>query len=218
MKKFLNLNMGTKIILSIFSMFLIIVTVSYLGISNILHMSKNFETAYNINTIPLTNLLEIGITYQTTRVYLGELIITKNKEEQDKYIAKIKELDTVLDKNLEEFEKSLTSNDIRLEFNKLRQNLDNYHSVKEKAINMLISGKHHDAISCIKENFTLARAVDTSIRKLSEMKTLQVKENFEENSRLASATIKHCTVVIILSLIKGLFVGYSLFKMHRIKK
>lgn len=213
MKWFYNLKIGTKIMLSFISMFLLMCTIGYLGISNIEHMSQNAKTTYKENTVPLTNLIAIGIAYETTRVNLGKMILSKTKKDQDKYIAGFQELDGMISQNMEDFEKTIRNDTIQDEFNNLKKNLNDYNSVREKVITMIHAGKYEDAISLMRENFTIAQAVDDSISKLSHMKTLQVKERYEEDEKLASATVRHTAIVIIIAIIKGLFVGYFVAKM-----
>ncbi|WP_041722478.1 MCP four helix bundle domain-containing protein [Caldicellulosiruptor saccharolyticus] len=120
MKLFNNMKISVKILSSFIVVLLLLSIVGIIGINSINKINYTYTEMYENNVkafIYISNVLE---GFERQRINSRNILLSRNKDEMNRYIQEISEIDQFYKSNLQLFEKTIKENDISNEYNKLK--------------------------------------------------------------------------------------------------
>lgn len=202
------MQIKTKLLAGFLSVALVAALIGGLGIYNLVQSSKTTETMYSVNTAPLGNLIKITEGLQRIRVNMRDIVLLSGEEMQDR-VNRVDAINADIEKEMAEFEKSISSSDARLAYEELQKAIDGYKPIQQQVIKFALSGKHDAAIAVLLGNARAAQDIQTAIDKINSIKTSQAKDKAEQD-KLSSRTA--ITMMVIFCLVGvGLSVGLGLY-------
>jgi len=197
-----NLKIAKKLGIS----FLILITVAGLigavGIKSLQRVEVIDKELYDINTMPLSDLGRAAIEFHRIRVSLGQATMEKDKEKLSQYIVDIRELDTNRQGALGNFAKSIQSEDVRQEFNKLKDMEKKWIGTREEVLRLVLNGENEKARALsMGVGNELGIEVSGSIDKLMDLQTEDARKKAESNNLIAKNAIRNMMILMVISIV-----------------
>ena len=212
MKWFYNLKIGTKLIAAFSVVALIGGLTGYIGVTKLQSIDKSYSESIRHDLKPLANIASASVCYQRVRVNLRNLLLDATAKEMEQHTARIKEIDTDFDKDLAIFEKSIRSEEVKREFESLKQSIARYAPYKDRMIKLIMDGKKEEAISIMRgEALTLSKSIQNAVEKLFELKIAHSENESAHNTAETNAATKFVLFVAgagaLLAVVFGFFIS-----------
>lgn len=208
MKWFLNLKIGTKLIISFIVVAIIAGVVGAIGVYNISVINKNDKIMYENMTVPLSQTAEMAKLFQKVRVITRDMIL---EEDTDKIEEKNQEIsDTVAEINgySESFAQTIISEEAQNAYDAFLATRVEYRSHLEQLLELCLVNKDEEAFQFLEgEMKTSADNEQAAIDKLVELKVNGAKEKADANSAKAQSAIVLMASIIAAGMIIAILLG-----------
>jgi len=213
MSWFYNLKIGTKLISAFILVALLTGVVGLIGIQNISTLNDNDTELYEKMTEPIGWMGDIATFFQRIRVNSREVILSKDKAETEKYIKRIYSFRDTIDLISTQFEKRINSADMQRAWDVFRQARVDCGKDLAKLLDFVKANKTDEAIAIIKGSFEVtSRAEMDAINNIMEMKQKDGKTKADENTLLASRTIRFLMIFMVVAVFLSLGLGIFIAK------
>ncbi len=213
MKYFSNLSVKTKLV----SGFLLIAAIScamgLFAIYDLKTIEKEDRILYEDMTVPLSEMAQISIEFENSRVLTRDIILAKTPNEINAAAEQIQQRIENIDKLCNTFEKTISSDDLREEYVNFLELRKIYGAALNQLIALEAEGRDTEALAMISESGELdlaAKAEQASINKILALKIKGADDKFIGNREIASNTVKVLISVIIIVTALSIFVGLIL--------
>lgn len=208
MKWYYNMKISAKLLTGFVLIAIIAGTVGIVGIFNLVNIDRNYTELYNDFGEALGNIGEVSTAYQRTRINLRDLILDKGSADRNKYVEKINELHKRMDDELVLFEKSLHSEEAKVEYRKLITAIESFKPIQDKIINLALSNQEEQALALLRgDGFALANEINDTIEGLFTLKVSGGEERSAEYSAISESTIRIMIIVVSIALIVAIALG-----------
>ncbi|WP_035284128.1 MULTISPECIES: methyl-accepting chemotaxis protein [unclassified Clostridium] len=219
MKWFINLKISRKLILSFVAISLIFGFMGAYGIYS-LNAAKTLDNElYEDMTVPISEMGQIAAIYQTLRMDVRDVIIAESPSEISAITDRIEERRANITKLADSFDKTITSSDMRKEFNDFLEARKVFKTELDKTLELAKANKDSEALAMNNEDGGLGKAVKAEqnlIDNIINMKVNEAKEKSDENNKNVIRTILVmgvvCSLVIIASILIGLYISSLITK------
>jgi len=207
---FYNMRISAKLIGSFILVTLISATIGYVAVTKLSELETASEAMYDLNTKPLGDLIDVSTFYQRQRVNVREIFIVKTPEERAKVLGAIKELDKQINDSLKLVDEHSKSAEVKKAVTAAETALNNYDPVWNKITALIMEGKPDQAYAVLRDpnNMAIAKAVDESIQKLSDMKVADAKDKNDINTATAKGAIKFTIILVVAGSLIALGLGF----------
>jgi methyl-accepting chemotaxis protein len=205
---FYNMKIGTKLVMSFMVVSMLSAAIGYVAITRMTMLQQSGAAMYELNAVPLSDLIDVSTFYQRQRVNLREMFIDKTSEDRTKHFEAAKEVDQKVDEALKKVSDSSKSDEVKKQVNEAQTALNNYDPIWKKIASQLMEQKTDDAFATLRDpsNSQIAKAVDVSIQKLSDLKIADAKKKNDTNSITSAAAIR-LTIIFVCA---GVFLAIGL--------
>lgn len=215
MKWFYNMKLGKKLVISFLFVSFIAAIIGVIGVFNLQKIADLDTQMYKYHTDSLDDLARIMQDYQIQRSGLRDLIINKDTSFREEKLREFDELANNIDENFASFEKTIIDDEVRIDFNELKNNINNFREYKNKITNFVKTGQDDLASSSLySDGEPIANAVQTSIDKLLQLKVGLAKQASDNNDSIAvTSTITMIIIIfvgIIIAITLGIFISRSI--------
>ncbi|WP_196592825.1 methyl-accepting chemotaxis protein [Pectinatus sottacetonis] len=207
MEWFDNLRIKQKLGLLIIIFSAAILIVGSIGYLDLKKSNENTNKIYN------GNMTEIDLAYQN-RVYIGriqsdlfEIILTKDKKENERLFAEIDNMRKIYTKNIEQFNSMSLSSAQKEKMDALNKILVRYKKENNIAMDMVRSGKNQEAYVYYQANVTDLAAKTTGI--LTDMTTI-AKNEAKEMKQKSDADLEQMRIFFIIIILASILIGAAL--------
>lgn len=208
MKRFYNLRVGAKLLTGFTIVAIIAGVVGIVGIINIRKGNNNATKLYLENTKPLGEIAKSAANFQRERVSLRDLII--DKENSSQHINTMTDLDKKIDSSLEEYKKSISSDDDLTAYQDLVEGMKQFRQFKEEYISLVLANQDNNALALLKSDGKAAQQkVESNLQKMLDLNINQAKQRSESNVASGNNTIRFMIIVMLVAVV--LAVGLGLF-------
>jgi len=206
-----NIKIGKKLIGGFLIVSLISAVIGIIGTVNIYSIARSDTQLYENTTVPISELLNVSVSFQLVRVYMMEMIYSNNQEEIKKYGDKIPELSEVITKNIEDFEKRILSDE---ELKKANEEFGETRKVYRAHLNTMrdlaTANKDVEALALLRgDAYKSAMAEQEAINKLVDIMIKNGKESAKHNRDTATNSMITMICVIIIGMIMA--VGLAIY-------
>jgi methyl-accepting chemotaxis protein len=213
MQWFYNMKIGTKLVLSFVLVAMFSVAIGYVAITRLSLLQQSGTAMYELNAVPLSDLIDVSTFYQRQRVNLREMFIDKTSEDRTKHFQAAKEFDQKVDEALKKVSDASKSDEVKKQVATTETSLDSYDPIWKKVATLLEEGKHDEAFTVLRDpgNSLVTKAVDDNIQKLSDMKVADAKKKNEANGITATQamrlTVAFVCAGVLLAIGLGIFIA-----------
>ncbi|HMU94111.1 MAG TPA: methyl-accepting chemotaxis protein [Anaerolineales bacterium] len=152
---------------------------------------------YHNNTVPLSQLTNIAVAFQRTRVNLRDMLLSDNQQDSLKYAATIEELDAEIIQYSAEYEKLILTKEMQNLYDEFRTAYKEFAQYRDQIMTLDEQGKNEQALALMRgDAFASAKAVEADIDAMTEMKVKQAEETSNKNTEDASQAT---TILIALA-------------------
>lgn len=213
MKMFRNMKLRTKLLASFILVAVLTGLVGTIGMISMQRMADADGQLYRENIEPLAYLNDAGITFQKISIIMRDAILDKNNKLDS--LDSIKELEDQIDKNLEEFEKYISSDKEQREVASLKTVKDEFFNTSLMIKNLLLVGEDAKVIDMLKNELAISGGqIEAGIRSLYETKTAQARARYYQNVEIAGSGRNQMLIIILISVALaiglGIFLAYSI--------
>jgi len=184
--------------------------VGYIGVSNMERINSATENIYDVQLKPLMTLTKVrGLVHQV-RGWVLVAVLTKDKADQVQAVAKIQELAKQSDENMQAFEKSIRSEEVRKSFEEFRKALSEYRAVRDGTVLKLAQeGNQAGAIAAMKgEGAARYKHVIETINNVVDVKTKIADGKYNEAAKTYGDSKLILTGIIAGGIALGLVIGW----------
>ena len=208
-----NIKIGTKLIAGFIIVACIAGIVGIVGITNIKKVDKNYTDLYTNYGIAMSDIANVSISYQRIRINLNNIAL--DKDDRNEYMSRIKNYEEKIQENLSNFEKSIQTETARNELSNLKSLLDKHEIIKEKVIDLALSGKEDEAIALMSDKTTksLSDEINNSVDTLFHLKISGGADKSKEYSEEVNYTITAMSIVIAIAMIVAITLGTIISKL-----
>lgn len=210
MKQLSKLQVRTKIILSFLVVALLCGTMGVYGIFSLKSIEKSDAELYENMTVPLSQIGELSTEFNRARVDIRDAIIAQSPEDIQTKIASIEERRNRIDELTADFEKTILSDKMRDEYNKLVDAKKIYRQEFDKVIELAKQNKDAEAIYLLSSDGAAGKASKNEqdiIENIVSMKIQDAGTKSETNIITADRTIKITIGLLACIMILFILVG-----------
>ena len=213
MKRFYNMKISTKLVISFIFVAIIAGIVGMVGIFSISSLDKSDKILYEHMTKPISQMSDISTAFQRTRVNLRDSILATSTADIQANLSKIEERNVEIDNLSEEFEKTIISEEMREAYDRFLAARNEYNTYLNDFNNLVKANKDEEAFKMLAEtsDFGIASRVEQDvIDEIIEMKVSDAEDTSNSNTNQASNAIMIMIIVIIFAIMIALALGLFL--------
>jgi methyl-accepting chemotaxis protein len=204
---FKNLKLGSKIVISLLLLVIICLAIGVVGMMNIDKIVKEDAKLYEKMTVPITQLDDIAVNFQRTRVNLMKAVYAEDPKEQQEYQQKLNEVEGEINKLIPEYEKTILTDEGRKIFDEFKNKREVYTQVRQKIFNLDNANRGKEAIELMNgEGLKAALSVNETLQKIMDQKKDLAKKSAEDNA----ISGRHSIIIMITAIIIGILIAGSL--------
>jgi methyl-accepting chemotaxis protein len=122
-------------------------------------------------------------------------------------LGTVKEMDTKIKGLIDNYEKTVTSDQERDLVNRIKKNHEQYLVNCDKMVGLAAAGKRDEAMAVIQVANPLGQAITGDLEKLNEGEMKQAKQRAEDNSRIANRAVWLAGIITILGMVLAVGLG-----------
>ena len=212
MKWFQNLKIGVKLTLSFALVALVAAGIGFVGMTSLMTADGNDEILYEKNMVPMSELAEMAVTFQRTRVNCQDLLLAHSPESRQVATENIAKFSKSVSDFADLYEKKIYTEAGRQEFDKFKQAWETYQTQVKKIEAFAAAGKTDEATQVMEgAGKTSANELEESIDKLTRMKLALAKECYDKNNEASARDISLMAILMgfgaLASVLLGLFIS-----------
>ncbi len=194
-----NLKTSVKLITSFLIVALLAGVVGGIGIYYLRTTDSTYSQVVENNTVAISQLADMSVAFQRTRVNLRDLLLTPTAEEGQKFLETINQLDQELVDHAAEYEKLIFSTEMQGLFDEYAALYEEFTGYRDQIITLDQKEKDVEALIIMRgDAFTNAKALE---EKIEEMRTLKLKQAEETSIASTEQTNKTTTILIVIVIV-----------------
>ena len=203
-----NLKINVKLIIGFILVAALTAVVGWIGITETQNIAEDGTRLYNEATVPLGHLQKISVDFQKERIYLRDALASNNKQEIEKFTRNIEELNSEIQENINEFEKTLSDDSERKMAERLKEVDKQYDEDIRKMLSLDAAGKNSEAQRIMKgEGLLHVLAEEDSLAKLVDYNIKSGKEIEVNNASVADNVKTTMLIILFVSVLVALLLG-----------
>ncbi|WP_026885196.1 methyl-accepting chemotaxis protein [Clostridium beijerinckii] len=209
-----NIRIGTKLIIGFIVVALLAGIVGAVGITKIKKIDQNYTSLYTNYGASIADIANVSISFQRLNINLSNIIMYKDGRDVSDYVSRIKNYDAKIQESLKKFEKSLQSDEAKAEFSNLITLLGKYDDLKDKIIDLSLSGKKDEALALMGQDSTqkLSDQINNSVDSLFKLKESGGFSKSDEYSGEVNNAVIIMIVVIVVAIAMAMSLGILISK------
>ncbi|MGK0465203.1 MAG: methyl-accepting chemotaxis protein [Clostridium sp.] len=219
LRKFKDFKIGQKLAVAFGIAILITALIGYVGIKNSYILSSINSENYDENVVPLGEAGEIVKEFQTIRVIMRDITLTKDIAEKNQYIIDVRNKFQIIEKDISDIEATTNNNNNN---NKQIQDSKNasqvYKNYAEKLMQLSLSGKEDEAQKLLK-NTEFIKAFKDMNSFVDETIKIKTEDSKYDNDRIIAkgeyvkrlVIILFCVGIVIMILV-GVYTTHLITK------
>jgi methyl-accepting chemotaxis protein len=208
-----NLSIKARIILAILLPVLGLLLAVFIGLSLMKSIDENSEVMYEKLFLPSSQMAKVMENFQRTRINIRDAVDAENQEEFNEAVKKSKELRADTEKQLELFEKTIISDEMRKMFKELQVSRKEYGAAIDTILKLKADGKkaeaHHYMITEAKR---IALKEGDEIEQMIAKKLAQAKEENIESIETYNMAKLELSLIALAILVISSVLGAMIVK------
>ena len=203
-----NLRLSMKLIGGFLIVALIGAVIGYIGKTRIQSINESYSAMFEHNAKPLGEIAQASTSYQRSRANMRDLFMDNGDQERKKTLENIKDRDKEVVQYLAAFEKTIRENEVRKEFEILKDSVNKFQPIKEKFIQLLTKNDTYEALQLMRgEGEIMAGKIEGSMKRLMDLNIALAAKQAGELSGTADRTITSTLMITIGGAILAVLLG-----------
>ena len=204
-----NMKTSVKLISSFMIIAVLTAIVGILGIVYINQIDDADTRLYQNQTVPISQLQELSVSFQRVRVNLRDLLLAKTPEETQKYADTIEQLSSDIDKVEAEYEALILTQEMQTLFDEYTNSYEEFLPYVDQIKSLALAGKQEQGLTILRgDAFTVAKEIEADIDAMVAMKVEQASATSASNNAIASQA---STIMIIIAIVAVLMaIGFGI--------
>lgn len=209
-----NIKVGAKLIIGFIVVALLAGIVGVIGITKIKKVDQNYTSLYLDYGVSIADIANVSISFQRLKINLNNITMYRDGRDMSNYVNRIKNYDAKIQESLKKFEESIQGEEAKTEFYNLNAMLDKYDGIKDKIIDLSLSGKNDEALALMGQDSTqkLSDQINNSVDNLFQLKESAGFSKSNEYSAEVNNAVVTMIVVIIVAIIIAISLGIIISK------
>jgi methyl-accepting chemotaxis protein len=213
---FNNITIRTKLLVSFIVVIAFTATIGYMGVKNMNKMSQAEEKLYKRVTVAMGDLAHIGMDIQRLRVATRNMIIESDPAQIEEHYKSLLTIKSNIDKNIDNYEKSIFSEEGKVMSNEFRTKLADLITKLEALKEPALKNEDEFAFSMLNKGVLgiSLKEVENSYDGLLQRKIEIGNTSTIENKKMAeSATffmLVFLVIVIVVAIALGLIISSNI--------
>jgi methyl-accepting chemotaxis protein len=213
MKLFKNWSIGRKLIISFLIVAILVGTVGYVGITNMNTINGSLKSMYEVDLQGVRSISAIKSNLTLIRANILLIIDESRRSEINKLEAEINGLVKQNDKLIEEYKKTIVTEEDRTNFDQFLKLLKEYRIERDKLIQLAKDNKYEEArqlqpsVSLIREN------MQSILDKLVTLNEDMAYRGYTKSTEIYKSSLKIIVGIIILAVGLSVILGYLISRM-----
>lgn len=212
-----NINLGKKLIGSFTIVAVLALVLSCWGIYNLNKLDEQYNDLYVNYGGAAGDTGELGMVFNDMRTNVRALLVEKDMNKQNNFIALIKENDKRGFAVLDKLEMKITTPEGKKEFATLKAGVGEYVNIREKVIQLYMEGKTEEANELFRREATVIamnvnKGIDSAYQIAESTGNRILKESNETARQTMTVTFVTSIILVILSVFFGLIISHSISK------
>jgi methyl-accepting chemotaxis protein len=208
MNWFMNLKVGTKLLSGFVLVALIAGFVGYWGIVSLKTADDSDTMLYEGSAVPLGYIAEIGVSFQRLRVNALTVLHAKTAAERDNQIKRIAERRAEIVKGVGNFEKTITTDDVRKAFDEFAASRKEFVPELDTFVELAKAGRVEQALALWSGSMDKARAREQdAIQALNVLMISRAKARSDQNTVDANAAITMMLIIVAIGMLTAVGLG-----------
>lgn len=213
MKWFYNLKIRAKLLISFAVVAAIAGVVGVVGVVNIRQIERADTLLYQENTVPISQLGEIGVLFQRYRINVRDYVLAETPEAARKAAATCRTISEKIGKLASSYEKTISTSQGRKLFEAFGETRKDYIAVSQELMALASAGKKSQAQEIMRgAGYRAARAEQSAIQDMVNINVKQARERSESNSSMARRAVATMTVFIVIAVAMAIGLGIFIAK------
>jgi len=210
---FKNMKLGIKVLAGFIVLIVIAGAIGVVGSINIKKIDRVGIVLYEKLTVPIGDLGQMGMDFHRVRVNLRDAITAESTQDIEKFVKRIEELNASIDKNLDDYSKTILTDEGKQQFNDLKKYLAAYRANEIKIISLLKENKDKEAHAILMgEGGVEARKIIELIDKMYDLKLSGAKKTSNDNTVLANTATTIMYTLIAIAIIFASILTFIIMK------
>ncbi len=214
---FSNMKLGTKLLAGFIVVSMITAALGIVGIINIKRLDSADTQMYEDNVLGLKNSSRVVQTFLRIRINVNQAIVEKfveNNIDAQATLAKLNNFDNELKSAMDDYDKTINSDDDRKLFSEVKINIDRYKENRNKLIQNVLAGKKEESMKEMDLVVKQGVITNDAITKVIEFNEKDAKKRSDANTSLASSatyiSIIFCVIAFIFAIGLGIILSRNI--------
>ncbi len=203
-----NMKTSVKLIGSFMIIAVLTAVVGVLGIIYINQIDAADTRLYQNQTVPISQLQEMSVSFQRIRVNLRDILLAKTPQETQQYADTIEELSADIDKVEAEYEALILTEEMQTLFDEYSTSYEKFLPYIDQITTLALAGKQEQGLTVLRgDAFTVAKEIEADIDAMVTMKVEQAQATSEENSATAAQATTIMIIIVVISVLMAIGFG-----------
>jgi methyl-accepting chemotaxis protein len=204
-----NLKISVKLLSAFIIVAIIAGIIGIVGVKEIKVIDDADTKLYEMMTVPLGQLGDIGVAFQRIRCNMLEMQFVDSNEAMKSLEARSAEHEKEIAEIMPKYEKTILTDEGRKLFKDFQDNLKKFNELSKKYDGFVESGKKADAILLWKGELNVVRkAVQDPLDKMGDIKVKVAKQTSDENTVIATTASRLMIGLAIAGALIAIIFGF----------
>ena len=203
-----SMSLKAKLMTGFIVVALIAGLIGGIGMYFIKQISNDDAKLYNMVTVPLGDMGEVGFQFQRMQTYARDIILVSSDADKEKFRTQILEARKSIDEHAADYEKTLFSEEGKKLFEEFKKSRQVYAPLLDKVMTLALAEKDAEATALMHgEAGKASRTERNVIDKMMEGKVKQGKIIADENTASAKSAVLYVTILMVVGVCVAIAVG-----------
>lgn len=215
MKFFLNLKIGTKLLIGFILVAWVAATLGVVGVINLKQTNTMYSDLYEEFGVPLGDIADVSIKFQQIRVCTRDIVLASDQDKRQEIADKMDAYYTEMLAGMELFKASLMTEEGKLAFAELEEALAEYKPLQEEITVNALNNNTAKALEILQADSSadvITKVMD-QINILFELKHENGERLAGEYNSETNATIGTMIFIVVGAIVLALVIGIVISKM-----
>ncbi|MBT0664441.1 methyl-accepting chemotaxis protein [Geobacter pelophilus] len=209
-----SLKISAKMILGFSIVAVIAGIIGVAGVYKIRQVRMIGTEMYLKSTVPMGTLVQLGMNSQKARVNMRGMMLDTDRDRMEANADGVKKRYEDVEKNVAEFEKSITGEVGRKELDKVKALLAEYKPIWEEVLKLQLADKKDDALEIMRsKGLNIEKQIEEAIRVLIDIKVAEAKGRDDLNSKIAQAALFETVLFSLIGVLLAIGLGIIFARM-----
>jgi methyl-accepting chemotaxis protein len=208
---FKNLKLGPKVMISLGSLIVLLLTVSTIGAVKMKALDSADTVLYEKATAPMKDTVEMAKLFGRVRVNIRDAILaepTGDTKKPQYYVDRAAGVVEAMDKAKASYATSFIDDVDKKNFETFSTAFDNYWSVAENVGKLAMAGNEREAAALLRSDGHKAKQVaEDALNVMTEYMVIEGKTISDSNTALANGAVRLMIILSVVAVIFGAVVG-----------